>query len=86
MWHLKMSISGYELFDTICYMIASGLSLVLFITFLWAYYFNDYWFVANINSYGEADLELLILCISIPFLFFNLILKYRKIYNEEKKL
>ena len=77
--HLKMVNSGYELFDMICYIIALGLSLALFIPFLWAYFFNNYWFTVSINDYGEADIELLLLCISIPFLFFNLVLKYKRI-------
>ena len=71
--------SGYELFDLICYIIATGLSLVLFITFLWAYFFNNYWFTVNINSFGEADIELLLLIGVMLILFYNLFLKHKKI-------
>ena len=78
MWHLKMSISGYELFDTICYILALGLSLVLFITFLWAYFVDDYWFIVKINSIGEAHIELLLLSCLMLILFYNLFLRFKK--------
>jgi len=83
MWHLKMIIPRYELFDTICYIIATGLSLVLFITFLWAYFVDDYWFIVKINSISEAHFELLLLCSVMLILFYNLILKFK---NIKKKL
>ena len=36
-----------------------GMSLVLFITFVWAYFFNNMVFSINLNSMGEATFELI---------------------------
>jgi len=40
-------------------------SFVLYITFLWAYFFNDYVFSIRINALGEAHIEFVLLPISI---------------------
>lgn len=40
-------------------------SIVLYITFLWAYFFNGYVFAAQINAFGEAHIEFIMLPISI---------------------
>jgi hypothetical protein len=40
-------------------------NIVLYLTFLWAYFFNDYVFSTNINAFGEANFEFVILPISI---------------------
>jgi len=40
-------------------------SVVLYITFLWAYFFNDYVFSTRINALGEAHIEFVVLPISI---------------------
>ena len=40
-------------------------SLVLYISFLWAYFSNDYVFSARINDFGEAHLEFILLPITI---------------------
>jgi hypothetical protein len=40
-------------------------SMVLYITFLWAYFFNNFVFAVNINTIGEAHLEFFILPASI---------------------
>jgi len=47
----------------LCCLIANN--IVLLISFLWAYFFNDYIFIANINKFGEAHLELIILPVSL---------------------
>ncbi|MBN2603947.1 MAG: hypothetical protein JXA91_07450 [Candidatus Thermoplasmatota archaeon] len=40
-------------------------SIVLYITFLWAYFFNDFVFSASINKFGEAHVEFIILPLTI---------------------
>ena len=42
-----------------------GLSILMFITFLHAYFGNDYRFAIDINSFGEAHIELALLIIVI---------------------
>ena len=36
----------------------------MLITFFWAYFFNDFVFAANINKFGEAHIEIIILPVS----------------------
>jgi len=36
-------------------------SVILYITFLWAYLFNDYTLSVSINSIGEAHIEFILL-------------------------
>jgi len=56
-------------------------SIVLYITFLWAYFFNGYVFATQINAFGEAHVEFILLPISIilgfyaSFSLFNQMLK-----------
>jgi heme/copper-type cytochrome/quinol oxidase subunit 2 len=40
-------------------------NIVLYVTFLHAYFFNDYTFSAHINQYGEAHVELFVLGASL---------------------
>ena len=40
-------------------------SIVLYITFLWAYFSNNYVFSTNINSLGEAHIEFILLPLTI---------------------
>jgi len=40
-------------------------SIVLYVTFLWAYLLNNYSFSANINSIGEAHIEFVLLPITL---------------------
>ena len=40
-------------------------SFVLYIVFLWAYFVNDYTFVATINNFGEAHFEFILIPITI---------------------
>ena len=83
MFHLKTSIPGYELLDLFCFIIALGCSLGLVISFNWAYWFNNYWFIVKINSIREAHLELLLLNGLMLLLFYNLFLKH-KIMRQKK--
>ncbi|OGM01680.1 hypothetical protein A3K72_00665 [Candidatus Woesearchaeota archaeon RBG_13_36_6] len=65
-------------------LIGFAFSLILFITFVYAFFFNDFYFCALINLYGEALLELVLFIILIPFLLFGLYLNYIEIKNFEK--
>jgi len=40
-------------------------SVVLYISFLWAYFSNDYIFSARINDFGEAHFEFILLPLTI---------------------
>jgi len=40
-------------------------TIILLITFLWAYFYNDFVFSARINDFGEAHLELIFLPITL---------------------
>ena len=48
-----------------------ALSLILFITFLWAYFFNDCTFAVSINFFGEAHIELVLLTMVMLFLAYS---------------
>jgi len=66
---------------------AFSLSMVLVVTFLWAYLFNNNVFSVSINLLGEAHLEFVMLVFMIvPFLFYGLILRCKKIKKEVKKI
>lgn len=77
---LKTTLVPYDqLIDLGSYFIALYLSVVLFITFLWAYLFNDFVFSARINDFGEAHWELVLLCGLILFLFYGLVVRYKNL-------
>ena len=60
------------------YLMAFGFSIVMIITFLWAYLFNDMFFSININNWGEAHFEFaLLVFVMLPFLVYGLILRYK---------
>ena len=40
-------------------------NIVLYITFLYAYFFNDYRFSFTINQFGEAHLEFIVLPLTL---------------------
>jgi len=48
-------------------------NIVLYVTFLHAYFFNDYTFSAHINLYGEAHIELFILGASLIIGIFTVV-------------
>ena len=73
--------------DFSTYLMAFSLSMVLVVTFLWAYLFNNNVFSVSINLLGEAHLEFVMLVFMIvPFLFYGLILRCKKIKKEVKKI
>ena len=55
-----------------------GLSIAMFITFLYAYFGNNYRFAININSFGEAHIELVALTIVIPIVCYGFYLHYKE--------
>jgi len=59
---------------------------VLYITFLHAYFFNDYVFSAHINQYGEAHIELIVLGISLVIGIYTIVHFMRLMIEEEKPL
>ena len=61
------------------YCIALFLSVVLFVTFMWAYLFNNYVFSARINDFGEAHWELVLLCGLMPLLFYGLFVRCKEL-------
>jgi len=61
------------------YSVALFLSMVLFVTFVWAYLFNDMVFVARINDYGEAHWEMVLLCGLISFLFYGFFVRCKEL-------
>lgn len=67
-----------------CYFIAVGLAIILFTTFLFAYFFNDYRFSININMFGEAHIELIVLIVIIALLIYGLSI-YNKFVNKIMK-
>ena len=76
-----------RLLDFSTYLMAFSLSMVLVVTFLWAYLFNNNVFSVSINLLGEAHLEFVMLVFMIvPFLVYGLILRCKKIKKEVKKI
>ena len=54
------------------------LSFILYVTFLFAYFFNDYHFSVTINDYGEANIEFILLT------FFMILITVENIYFYKK--
>lgn len=67
------------------YLLAFGLSIVLFVTYLWSYFFNNYTFTININSFGEANVELVILFLVLTFLIYGLFINCRNVKHNLTK-
>lgn len=60
-------------------------SIVLYITFLWTYFANDYTFTAKINTIGEAHIEFILLPISIILGIYGVKNLFSKIPRENMK-
>ena len=58
---------------------AFTLSLILFIIFLYSYFFNNYVLSININFFGEAHVELIVLTVMFIFISYGLYLSYKDI-------
>jgi hypothetical protein len=54
-------------------------SVVLYISFLWAYFSNDYVFSARINDFGEAHLEFILLPLTIILGVYAVLILFRQI-------
>ena len=54
------------------------LIIVFYLTFLYAYFFNDHWFIVNINFFGEANAELLLLSVSVALILYSMAFVFRK--------
>ena len=59
-------------------------SFVLYIAFLWAYFYNNYIFIAKINDFGEAHLEFIILPASIALGVYAMINFFKYMQSESK--
>ena len=69
------------------YILAFGLSIVLFITFLFAY-LQNYTARVMVNNYGEAHIEFILLSfVIIPFLFYGLYIRLKEVkkYGKQKE-
>lgn len=63
----------------ISYIMAFGLSLVTFITFLFAY-FNNHVTRVVVNNYGEAHLEFVLLTfVVMPIIMYGLWFRYKEV-------
>lgn len=68
------------------YLIAFGLSGILFTTFIWSYFMNGKSFSFHIDQFGEALLELHVLLFVFVFLSYSMLLNYKdfkKISNKK---
>lgn len=55
---------------------AMGLSVVLYITFLTAYYMPSKAVVVTVDSFGEAHIEMILLLIVIPLILLGVLFAY----------
>jgi len=58
------------------HLICFGLALDLFYVFLYAYV-NDFTIIVDINSYGEAKAELILITVTMIFCFVGLVFAWR---------
>ena len=62
------------------YLMAFCFSMVMVITFLWAYLFDNMFLSVDINSMGEAHFEFATLVFMIvPFLVYGLVIRYKEL-------
>lgn len=60
-------------------------SISLYITFLWAYFINDMVFATNINCYGEAQLEMIVIPITMIVGFWSIFDIFKNKVKYENK-
>ena len=65
----------------------SGLtfSIILYITFIFAYFFNNYYFSVNINTYGEAQIELILLTGLLVLVSYNTVKDLKELFERDDK-
>jgi len=61
-------------------------SVILYITFLFAYFSNNYVFSININNYGEAYIELIIIPVSLLLGIYAVVNLFKQIKPEKTKI
>ena len=85
---MKSIINAYDRFMLqifIGYLFSFGLAVVMFITFIYAFFFNGYSVLVTINSFGEARVELMLVCSFMAFSIlglFKLVKGVKKIESE----
>ncbi|MBU0497638.1 MAG: hypothetical protein KKC68_07535 [Candidatus Thermoplasmatota archaeon] len=67
------------------YLLAFGLSSILFITFLWSYFLNGKSFSFHIDQFGEALVELHVLLFVFAFLSYSLLQNYKDFKQKTLK-
>jgi len=60
-------------------------SIVILITFLYAYFYNNYIFIANINGIGEAHFELILIPITIILGMYGILYVFKKLVTDPAK-
>lgn len=60
-------------------------SLVLYISFLWAYFSNNYVFSARINDFGEAHFEFVLLPVTLVLGVYAVINLFRHVPKKNNK-
>jgi len=73
---VALNIEKFMIFSG--YLISFGLAVNLFYIFLCAY-LNDNQVVININNYGEAKAELILIPITLIFCLIGLFLMYKRL-------
>ena len=58
-------------------------SFILYVTFLFAYFFNNYHFAVSINDYGEATVELLLITCMFVLIIIENIIFFRKVLKTQ---
>ena len=61
-----------------------GLALGAFTTFIWIYQTGAGEIVIDINSIGEANVELVVLCMLLPMIFYAVLMNINRIVREKK--
>ena len=67
------------------FLFSSGMSMLLFLTWLTAYFHPSKTVLVTINKSGEANLELFMFFILINFLIICLVYGLKRIFNKENK-
>ena len=53
--------------------------IAIYIVFIWAYFFNDMVFAVNINIYGEALIELVLLSTAFVIMSHGMYVQYKNL-------
>jgi len=58
-------------------------SIVLYVSFLWAYFSNDYVFSVRINDFGEAHIEFFLLPLTILLGLYSIIVLFKNMPRKK---